>query len=78
MGFGKDIYSIDFVLLVMLLGKPLCFSGKNFQQDQVGDLTPASYSDKLEGVAVALSTHVVCTKFKAYDEQIVNWSELTF
>ncbi|KUJ22660.1 uncharacterized protein LY89DRAFT_728779 [Mollisia scopiformis] len=74
-GIGNDIYSIAFVLLVLLLGKPLAFAGDNVQQDEVRDLIPDMYSDEIKDVAVELSEHVVGTRFRVRDAQIVNWSE---
>ncbi|KAE8440765.1 hypothetical protein EG329_006600 [Mollisiaceae sp. DMI_Dod_QoI] len=74
-GIGNDIYSIAFVLLVLLLGKPLAFAGNNVQQDQVRDLISDIYSDEIKDVAVELSAHVVGTRFRVRDEQILNWTE---
>lgn len=48
-GIANYIYSIAYVLLVMLLGKPLCFAdGDNVRQDQVWDLIPDVYSDDMK------------------------------
>ncbi|KAF8857603.1 hypothetical protein BDZ45DRAFT_690829 [Acephala macrosclerotiorum] len=74
-GIGNDIYSIAFVLLVLLLGKPLAFAGNDVQQDQVWDLIPELYSDEIKNVAVELSAHVVGTRFRVQDEQIINWTD---
>lgn len=72
-GIGNDIYSIAFVLLVLLLGKPLVFAGNNVQQNQVRDLIPSIYSDEIKDVAVEFSAHVVGTRFRVRDDQIINW-----
>ncbi|KAN0091899.1 hypothetical protein V8E51_017746 [Hyaloscypha variabilis] len=74
-GIGNDIYSIAFVLLVLLLGKPLALAGNNVQQDEVWDLIPVLHSDEIKRVAVEHSAHVVGTRFRVRDEQIVNWEE---
>jgi hypothetical protein len=74
-GIGNDIYSIAFVLLVLLLGKSLAFVGEDVQHDQVRDLIPALYSDEIKEVAVELSVHVVGTRFRVSDKQIVDWSQ---
>jgi hypothetical protein len=72
-GIGNDIYSIAFVLLVLILGKPVAFAGKDVQQSKVRTLIPDVYSEELKDVAVEMSRHVVGTRFRVSDEQILNW-----
>jgi len=73
-GIGNDIYSIAFVLLVLLLGKPLAFAGNDVQQSKIRALIPDIYSEELKSVAVEMSRHVVGTRFRVSDEQIVGWT----
>ncbi|KAE9367054.1 kinase-like protein [Stipitochalara longipes BDJ] len=58
-GVGNDIYSIAFVLLVLLLGKPLAFARNNVQQDEVWGLIPALYSDEMKSVAAELTRKLI-------------------
>lgn len=74
-GIANDIYSIAYILLVMLFGKPLCFAGgDDVQRDQVEDLIPDIYSDEIKTLAVDLSAHVVGTRWTIRRQQIVNWT----